>query len=95
MSTFLNWVPYQAISSSASPWSPALNDTNPWLEIDFQGQDHHVTKIITASSDIQMFQFKIATFTAKYRMATSNEWIDILDIDGNHKIFDASGQPSR
>ena len=42
-----------------------------------------------------MFKFKIASFTAKYRMATSNEWIDILDIDGNKKIFDASGQPSR
>ena len=35
VSTYLNMIPHQAVSSSLMPWAPDQKDQSPWLQLDF------------------------------------------------------------
>ena len=92
VSTYLNWNPTQAVSSSISPWAPDISDTaSPWLEVDLGPSVHTITKLITYSSQIRYFDFRTENFTMAVQV--DNEWEMVLD--GNTvRTFLAAGQPS-
>lgn len=93
--TMLNWVASHAVSKSASPWAPALDDVDPWIQIDFQSL-FNIEKIETAGSTISPFDFKPNQFTVKIRNHSHDAWVQInLPQSDEPKIFDATGQPSR
>ena len=91
VSTYLNWNPNQAISTSLSPWAPDMADDDPWLEIDF-GKVYTIKSLKTYSSQIPYFDFRTENFT----MAIENEnsWEMVLE-NNQVRTFESSGQPSR
>lgn len=92
VSTYLNWNPSQAVSSSLSPWAPDVTDSkSPWLEIDLGPNQHTITKLVTYSSQIRYFDFRTDNFTMAVWI--DNEWEMVLE-QNKIRTFVSTGQPS-